>query len=99
MPSNNGTRECGVLLSDVDRVADDLVACHGLTYGTDEGYHAAFSDLLDTFPAIEADVLSERLAAAILYAETRATNWVEACPICEDPIDYCQGHGEIAGSL
>jgi len=20
---------------------------------------------------------------------------IETCPYCEDPIDYCQGHGEI----
>ena len=33
------------------------------------------------------------------FKHTAFTNWLDkvesVCPACGDPIDYCQGHGEI----
>ena len=31
----------------------------------------------------------------ILHYNMDEPEWVARCPVCAEPIDYCQGHGEI----
>lgn len=46
-------------------------------------------------PDVVLHVLSDAAAGALPYIDAMISDIVEVCSDCGDPVDYCQGHGEL----